>query len=118
MPRSRTAQSTTASTQALKKDLQTLRGDFAQLIKQVEGMAGNAGNEVLNDVKVRLEGLSGALDDVVSSAGAKGREAVDTVGEMGSDLLESAEDALHKRPFATLALAVGVGFILSSVMRR
>jgi ElaB/YqjD/DUF883 family membrane-anchored ribosome-binding protein len=118
MPRSRTPQNTTANVRALKKDLQSLRNDFAQLAKHVEGTAGTAGNEILDDVKTRLENLSGAFDDVVASATARGQEAVESATEMGNDLLESAEDALQQRPLMTLAVAVGVGFVLSSFMRR
>lgn len=118
MPRTRTTQTTTANVRALKKDLQSLRNDFAQLAKHVEGTAGSAGNEIMDDVKMRLENLTSAFDDVVSSASARGQEAVDSATEMGNELLESAEEALQQRPLMTLAVAVGVGFVLSSFLRR
>jgi ElaB/YqjD/DUF883 family membrane-anchored ribosome-binding protein len=118
MPRTRTPQNTNASVRALKKDIQTLKTDFAQLAKHVEGTAGTAGNEIMEDVKARLENLSGSFDDILASASARGQEAMDSATEMGNDLIESAEEALQQRPLMTLAVAVGVGFVLSSFMRR
>src|SRR5262245_33255905 len=98
----------------LKKDLQNLREDLSQLSKQVEGFATNGGNEILDEIKAKMAAFGGSVDDLISNAGARGREAVDAVGDMGGNVVENVEDAIRERPLTTLAIAVGLGFILSS----
>jgi ElaB/YqjD/DUF883 family membrane-anchored ribosome-binding protein len=54
---------------------------------------------------------------VVSDAQDKGREAVKAVGEVGDNVANAIDKSLEKRPYTTLALAVGVGFILGAMWK-
>jgi ElaB/YqjD/DUF883 family membrane-anchored ribosome-binding protein len=103
---------------SLKKDLQSLRDDMLELSKQVEGLASNAGGEVLDDVKANLARFGETVDDLLANAGTRGREAVDAVGEMGGNAVENVEDAIREHPLSAIAIAVGLGFVLSTTMRR
>lgn len=109
---------TSLNVKNLKKDLQSLREDMLELSKQVEGLASDTGGEMLNDVKANLARFGETVDDLLANAGTRGREAVDAVGEMGSNAIDDVEDAVREHPFTALAIAVGVGFVLSSTMRR
>jgi ElaB/YqjD/DUF883 family membrane-anchored ribosome-binding protein len=109
---------TSLNVKNLKKDLQSLRDDVLELSKQVEGLASNAGGEVLDEVKANLARFGETVDDLLSGAGARGREAVDAVGEMGGNVVDTVEDAVREHPISALAIAVGLGFVLSSTMRR
>jgi ElaB/YqjD/DUF883 family membrane-anchored ribosome-binding protein len=102
----------------LKKDLQSLREDMLELSKQVEGLAGNAGGEVLDEVKANLARFGETVDDLLANAGTRGREAVDAVSEMSGNAVENVEDAIREHPLSAVAIAVGLGFVLSSTMRR
>jgi ElaB/YqjD/DUF883 family membrane-anchored ribosome-binding protein len=102
----------------LKKDLQSLREEMLELSKQVEGLASDAGGEVLDEVKANLARFGETVDDLLANAGTRGREAVEAVGEMGSNAVESVEDAIREHPLSAVAIAVGLGFVLSSTMRR
>lgn len=102
----------------LKKDLQSLREEMLELSKQVEGLASNAGGEMLDDVKANLARFGETVDDLIANAGARGREAVEAVGEVGGNVVENVEDAIREHPLPALALAVGLGFVLSATMRR
>ena len=118
MARVRSADLSSVNVKNLKKDLQSLRDDLSELSKQVEGLASDAGAEVLDDVKARLANFGGSVDELISHAGARGREAVDAVGEMGGNVVDNVEEAIRERPLTALAIAVGLGFVLSSTMRR
>jgi ElaB/YqjD/DUF883 family membrane-anchored ribosome-binding protein len=109
---------TSLNVKNLKKDLQSLREDMLELSKQVEGLAGNAGGEVLDEVKANLARFGETVDDLLANAGTRGREAVDAVGEMGGNVVENVEDAIREHPLSAVAIAVGLGFVLSSTMRR
>ncbi len=58
------------------------------------------------------------LDGVLSEASEKGMEAADTVRDSTDTALEAIEDAVRQRPFATLAIAVGLGFLFGASWRR
>jgi ElaB/YqjD/DUF883 family membrane-anchored ribosome-binding protein len=51
-------------------------------------------------------------------AGQKGQEAVDNVREVGDTLAVAVDKSVTKRPYTTLALAVGLGFLLGATWRR
>jgi ElaB/YqjD/DUF883 family membrane-anchored ribosome-binding protein len=102
----------------LKKDLQSLREDMLELSKQVEGLASDAGGEMLEDVKANLARFGETVDGLLGNAGTRGREAVEAVGEMGGNVVENVEDAIREHPLPALAIAVGLGFVLSTTMRR
>jgi ElaB/YqjD/DUF883 family membrane-anchored ribosome-binding protein len=118
MARTQAADLSSINVKNLKKDLQSLRDDLSELSKQVEGLANGAGAEMIDDVKARLANFGSSVDDLIGSAGARGREAVDAVSEMGGNVVDNVEDAIRERPLTALAIAVGLGFVLSSTMRR
>jgi ElaB/YqjD/DUF883 family membrane-anchored ribosome-binding protein len=118
MARARTADLSSVNVKNLKKDLQHLRDDLSELSRQVEGLAADAGSDMLDDVKTRLANFGSSVDDLIGHAGARGREAVDAVSDMGSNVVDDVEEAIRERPFTSLAIAVGLGFVLSSTMRR
>jgi ElaB/YqjD/DUF883 family membrane-anchored ribosome-binding protein len=118
MARARTADLSSVNVKNLKKDLQSLRDDLSDLAKQVEGVANGAGAEVIDDVKARLANFGSSVDELIGSAGARGREAVDAVSDMGGNIVDNVEDAIRDRLLTAVAVAVGLGFILSSTLRR
>jgi ElaB/YqjD/DUF883 family membrane-anchored ribosome-binding protein len=118
MARAHPADPSSVNVKNLKKDLQSLRDDLSQLSKQVEGLATDAGADMLDDVKARLQNFGSSVDELIANAGARGRKAVDAVGDMSGNVVENVEDAVREHPLATVAIAAGLGFILASTMRR
>ena len=118
MARARSADLSSVNVDHLKKDLQSLRQDLSELSKQVEGLATDAGAEMLDEVKTRLASFGTSVDDLVSNAGARGRDAFDMVNDVGGNVVDNVEDAVREHPLTSLAIAVGLGFVLSSTMRR
>ena len=51
-------------------------------------------------------------------AGQKGQEAMDSVRDVGGTLAGAVEKSVTKRPYITLALAVGLGFLFGATWRR
>ena len=54
----------------------------------------------------------------ISDAQEKGAEAADAVREIGDNFIEAIDKSLKQRPYATLAVAVGIGFLLGALWRR
>ena len=70
----RTTKSVAKATDALQGDLQTLRDDVAQLTRQIEGLLKDAGSDAMGDVMARLGRAKTTVDDLISTAGARGLE--------------------------------------------
>jgi len=95
----------------IQDDLQALRDDVTNLGRQIADILAHSGNRAFKRAK-------SSLDSVVSDAGERGREAVDTVRDMSDDLVGAIDDSLERRPYTTLAIAVGVGFLFGAMWRR
>jgi len=102
----------------IQRDLQVMRDDVSRLAQQVASLLSVAGSEALRDVKAQMSRAKQSLDGVLSDASEKGKEAVDTVRDSTDTALEALEDAVRQRPFATLAIAVGLGFLFGASWRR
>jgi ElaB/YqjD/DUF883 family membrane-anchored ribosome-binding protein len=55
---------------------------------------------------------------VVSDAQDKGADAVEAVREVRDNVANALDKSLAKRPYTTLAMAVGLGFLLGKVWAR
>jgi ElaB/YqjD/DUF883 family membrane-anchored ribosome-binding protein len=55
---------------------------------------------------------------IVSDVQDKGREAVEAVGQVRDNFQEGIDKSLKTRPYTTLLLAVGFGFVLGALWAR
>ena len=58
------------------------------------------------------------MDEAIADAEDKGRDALDAVREVGDNLAGAIDESLKNRPYTTLALALGIGFLLGATWRR
>ena len=91
----------------IQQDLETLREDVARLA-QLLAVKGNA---AWRHAKSNIDGM-------MSEAEAKGHEAVDAVRGVGENVTDAIDDLLKRRPYTTLALALGIGFLFGTTWRR
>lgn len=100
-----------AAVDDIRKDLQTLREDVLRLAAQVSTLVSATSDEAIGDVKQRLR----QMGDTVSDLSGRGRDiATDMIDDVGASL----EESMRSRPLATLAIAVGLGFIVGALWRR
>jgi ElaB/YqjD/DUF883 family membrane-anchored ribosome-binding protein len=95
----------------IQADLQALRDDVGRLTSQIADIFAAKGNAAWGRAKSNIEG-------VMSDASAKGQEAVDAVREVGDNVVDAIDTSLKKRPYTTLALAIGIGFLFGATWRR
>lgn len=95
----------------IQKDLQALRDDFTRLAEQVAEILASTGNAAWRRAKT-------SVDDVVSDAQAKGQEAVGAVREVSDNFVEAIDESIKQRPYTTLAIAIGLGFLFGATWRR
>ncbi len=84
---------------------------MARLTRQIADVVAARGEATWRKAKSNLEGVLGEAQD-------KGLEAVDAVREVGDNMVDALDASLKKRPYTTLALALGVGFLFGATWRR
>lgn len=99
-------------------ELSGLRDNFGQLTRQLEGFAANSGGAALDLLRGQLDNFASSVDGVVGDVQRRGRKAAGAVNDFRGNMVGTVEDAVRLRPLTTVALAIGLGFVLSSTMRR
>jgi ElaB/YqjD/DUF883 family membrane-anchored ribosome-binding protein len=95
----------------IQADLQVLRDDVTRLASQIADIFATKGNAVWARARSNVEG-------VVSDVSAKGQEAVDAVQEAGDRVIDVIDESLRTRPYTTLAVALGIGFLFGAMWRK
>jgi ElaB/YqjD/DUF883 family membrane-anchored ribosome-binding protein len=100
-----------AASSDIQDDLAALRDDVARLTQQIANIVAARGSATWRKAKSNVEGVIGEAQD-------KGMEAVDAVREVGDNMVDAIDESLKKRPYTTLALAIGIGFLFGATWRR
>jgi ElaB/YqjD/DUF883 family membrane-anchored ribosome-binding protein len=100
-----------AASSDIQDDLAALRDDVARLTQQIANIVAARGRVTWRKAKSNVEGVIGEAQD-------KSMEAVDAVREVGDNMIDALDESLKKRPYTTLALALGIGFLFGATWRR
>ena len=100
-----------AGAKDIQEDLDALRDDVARLTQQIASIFAAKGNKAWQRARTNVEG-------VISDAQDKGMEAVGAVREVGDNMVDAIDESLKKRPYTTLALVAGIGFLFGATWRR
>ena len=106
-----TSKVASAGAKDIQEDLEALRDDVAHLTQQLAGVLAAKGNKAWRRAKSNVGG-------VISDAQDAGMEAVGAVREVGDNVVDAVDESLKKRPYTTLALAAGIGFLFGATWRR
>jgi ElaB/YqjD/DUF883 family membrane-anchored ribosome-binding protein len=110
-----TSKVASAGAKDVQEDLEALRDDVARLTQQLAGVLATKGNKAWRRAKSNVEG-------VISDAQNAGMDAVDdavgAVREVGDNVVDAIDESLKTRPYTTLALAAGIGFLFGALWRR
>jgi ElaB/YqjD/DUF883 family membrane-anchored ribosome-binding protein len=106
-----TGKAASAGARDIQEDLEALRNDVARLAQQIAGILSNRGNKAWSRARSNVE-------DAISDAQDKGMEAVEAVREVSDNMVDAIDESLRTRPYTTLALAVGIGFLFGATWRR
>jgi ElaB/YqjD/DUF883 family membrane-anchored ribosome-binding protein len=109
---------TTTTIGEIQNDLYSVREDVAKLADHVTELLGDKSDDVIDEVKQRVSRLRENIDAAITEVGAGGRTAVRDARDGLRDIGETLEDSLRERPFTMLALAVGLGVVVGTTLRR
>lgn len=95
----------------MQSDLRALHNDLGRLAEEIGDLVAGKGNAAWRRAR-------SSAHEVVSDAQDKGREALGTVRDVSDNLIEAIDESIKKRPYATLALVAGLGFVVGATWRR
>jgi ElaB/YqjD/DUF883 family membrane-anchored ribosome-binding protein len=95
-----------------------IQSDLARLSDHVTELLGDKSDDVVDEVKQRVIQLRENIDSAIAEVGAGGRAAVrDAKGNL-QDIGDTIEESVRERPFTMLALAIGLGVVVGTTLRR
>jgi ElaB/YqjD/DUF883 family membrane-anchored ribosome-binding protein len=100
-----------AASADIAADLKALREDVGRLAAQIGDIFAAKGNKVWQRTRA-------SVDEAMTDAQGAKAEAIDAVREVGDNVLGAIDDSLEQRPYTTLALAFGIGFLFGAMGRR
>jgi ElaB/YqjD/DUF883 family membrane-anchored ribosome-binding protein len=107
-----------ATYQRLEKDVTAVKNDIAALTDQITDViarfTGDARKQARHHYKEARENVDSAIEDV----SARGSAALDAAQDAAVSIGDTLEDVITQRPLATVALALGVGFLIGVTWRR
>jgi ElaB/YqjD/DUF883 family membrane-anchored ribosome-binding protein len=85
---------------AVQSELRSLQEDVSRLASQLAEATAAKGEEVWRRAR------------------SSGADAADTLRNASSDVVDSVDESIRARPYMSIALALGLGFILGATWRR
>ncbi len=102
----------------LEKDVTAVKNDIAALTDQITDalntFAGTAGTQARRGYKQARANVDAALGE----ASERGSAMFDAAQDAAGSLEESLEDVITQRPLATVAVVLGIGFLIGAAWRR
>ena len=102
----------------IEKQIETIRDDISKLTQQVADLIGQAKDDTMAQVKSQVRSAKSQADSMLSGAKESGQEAVDAFRDVADTFGDAIEDSLKRRPYATLAMVAGIGFLFGAAWRR
>ncbi len=93
-----------ATVESLQEDLSAMRDDVGKLSQQVVDLLSAKGSAVFKRAKKNFDSTTG--------------EAADAVRDVRDSFADAIDESIQERPYTTLALAIGLGFIMGAMWRR
>jgi ElaB/YqjD/DUF883 family membrane-anchored ribosome-binding protein len=95
----------------IQADLQALHDDVSRLARQIADIFAAQGGKAWQHARA-------GVDEAVADAEDRGRDAAEAVREVADNMRDAIDKSLQERPYTTLALALGIGFLLGATWRR
>jgi ElaB/YqjD/DUF883 family membrane-anchored ribosome-binding protein len=95
----------------IQRDLQALREDLARLAEEISGIVSNKGNAAWRRAR-------SSVDDAQTKGQEAVQEAVSAMREVSDNFIDALDQSLRSRPYTTLVIAAGLGFLLGATWRR
>jgi ElaB/YqjD/DUF883 family membrane-anchored ribosome-binding protein len=102
----------------LEKEMANMRDAIGGLSDQISDAASDIGSAAHEQARRGLKHARANMDSIANDVSDRLGDVANRAQSQASTLGDSLEDAIQERPLATLALAIGLGFLAGVVWRR
>lgn len=102
----------------MDREIERLKTDMAQISQHVSKLLNATGSHAVRNARYQAARARKSVDGVLSDASEIGTEAADAMREVRDTLADAVEESVQNRPFTTLAMALGAGFVIGAIWRR
>lgn len=102
----------------LEKEVSAVKDDIAALTEQITGALNSFARSASKQARQGYRQARSNMDSAVGDMSERGSALMDQAQDTASSVEEALEDAITQRPFATVGLALGIGFLLGVAWRR
>jgi ElaB/YqjD/DUF883 family membrane-anchored ribosome-binding protein len=102
----------------IEDQIHVIRDDVRELTQQMADLIDQTKEQAMAQVKTQARRAKATADGAISDLQDKGRETVDAFREVADTFGDAVEDSLKRRPYATLAIVAGLGFLFGAAWRR
>jgi ElaB/YqjD/DUF883 family membrane-anchored ribosome-binding protein len=102
----------------IEVQMRVIRDDITELTRQMADLVDQTKDEAMAQVKTQVRRAKATADSALSDMQDKGRETVDAFRDVADTFGDAIDDSLKRRPYATLAIVAGLGFLLGAAWRR
>jgi ElaB/YqjD/DUF883 family membrane-anchored ribosome-binding protein len=102
----------------LEKEMANMRDAIGGLSDQISDAASDIGAVAQEQGKQGLKHARANLESMANDASDRLGVVADRAQSQAASLGDTLEDAIQERPLSTLALALGLGFLLGVIWRR
>jgi ElaB/YqjD/DUF883 family membrane-anchored ribosome-binding protein len=114
---------------ASKSNIESMADDVADRVDQASGTSSANSSATGNDIQAELETLRSDIAALTQTVASFGSGKIRQAGETSQQYIESARETLvnaeedleayvRAKPFQSLAMAAGVGYVLALLSRR
>ena len=106
------------STTDIEDQIRIIRDDISELTQQMADLIEQTKDEAMAQVKTQARRAQATAEGAISDLQDKGRETVDAFRDVADTFGDAIEDSLKRRPYATLAVVAGIGFLFGAAWKR
>ena len=104
--------------EAFEKELKAVKSDIAHLAQQISDAVNALSAVAQNQTRRGLKQARSNVDSAVSEASDRAGATANAAQAAASSIGETLGDVIQERPLATVALALGLGFLVGVTWRR
>jgi len=99
-------------------DLEAVKGDIARLSQQIGDVVNTLGSLAKSQARRGLRQARANVDTLASEASDRAEAVADAAQAAANTIEDTLSDAILDRPIASIALALGLGFLIGVTWRR
>ena len=101
-----------------EKDLTAVKNDIAHLSQQISDAVSTLSAVAQTQTRRGLRRARSNVDSIVSDASGRAGVVANAAQDAASSIGDTLADVIEERPVATVALALGLGFLIGVTWRR